>query len=445
MTDMKIIKDFENGLILRHASSKDIEALVAFNARIHSEAGPEEPDEKIGAWVRDLLTKPHPTTSMDDFTIVEDPASGEIVSSMNLIPQTWRYAGIEFDVGRPELVGTSPEYRRRGLVRAQFDVIHQWSAERGQKVQVITGIPNYYRQFGYEMGLALDGSRVGYLPHIPKLAKDENEAFIIREAQEDDAAFISEIYNTNVKRYLISSCMDDDLWRYELCGKSENNVNRLAIRIIENETGRAVGFLAHPPFLWGPTLTVLIYELKAGVSWLEVTPSVLRYLKVEGEAYAAQKEEQEFEAFAMWMGTEHPVYQAISDRLPRIRDPYAYYVRVPDIPDFIRHIGPVLEERLANSGLVGHSGELKLNFFRSGLKLVFEKGLLKGAEAYTPKNFNDSDALFPDLTFLRVLFGYNDFSEIEKMFADCYVRNDLGRAMIPILFPKKSSNVRGIS
>jgi len=173
MTTKIIIKDFGNGLILRHATSTDVEDLVAFNAKIHSEAGPDKPDEKIGAWVHDLMTKPHPTTDINDFTIVEDTVSGKIVSSMNLIPQTWRYEGIEFEVGRPELVGTDPEYRKRGLVRAQFEVIHQWSAERGHKVQAITGIPYYYRQFGYEMGLALDGGRVGYLPHIPKLEKDK--------------------------------------------------------------------------------------------------------------------------------------------------------------------------------------------------------------------------------------------------------------------------------
>lgn len=58
-----------------------------------------------------------------------------------------------------------PEYRRRGLVRAQFDVIHQWSAARGQLVQVISGIPFYYCQFGYEMGLALSGGR-GHRPAV---------------------------------------------------------------------------------------------------------------------------------------------------------------------------------------------------------------------------------------------------------------------------------------
>ena len=41
----------------------------------------------------------------------------------------------------PELVGTKKEYRRRGLVRQQFEVMHEWSAERGELVQIITGIP----------------------------------------------------------------------------------------------------------------------------------------------------------------------------------------------------------------------------------------------------------------------------------------------------------------
>ena len=60
---------------------------------------------------------------------------------MNLISQTWAYEGIPFEVGRPELVGTLPEYRNRGLVRAQFEEVHRWSAARGELVQGITGIP----------------------------------------------------------------------------------------------------------------------------------------------------------------------------------------------------------------------------------------------------------------------------------------------------------------
>src|SRR5512135_1012049 len=120
----------------------------------------------------------HPTFGVGDFTIVENSQTGEIVSALNLIPQTWTYAGIPFKVGRPELVGTLPEYRNRGLVRKQFEVIHQWSKENGDMLLGITGIPYYYRLFGYEMAMNLGGGRAGFPTHIPRLDEGEGEPYL---------------------------------------------------------------------------------------------------------------------------------------------------------------------------------------------------------------------------------------------------------------------------
>src|SRR5512139_2588764 len=159
-----ILRDLGHGLVMRRSTSDDADALAEFNGKIHGEN--EADTQRVAAWTRDLLARPHPTLQPDDFTIIEETATGRIVSSMNLIPQTWTYEGIEFGVGRPELVGTLPEYRNRGLVRAQFEVIHQWSAERGHWVQGITGIPYYYRLFGYEMALELGGGHAGFKMHV---------------------------------------------------------------------------------------------------------------------------------------------------------------------------------------------------------------------------------------------------------------------------------------
>jgi len=115
MTD-KFLRDLGNGLILRRSTSADAKPLADFRAQIHSDEGSDKPDERIAAWTRDLLTKPHPTFHADDFTVVAETATGRIVSTLNMIPQTWAYEGILFGVGRPELVGTLPEYRNRGLV-----------------------------------------------------------------------------------------------------------------------------------------------------------------------------------------------------------------------------------------------------------------------------------------------------------------------------------------
>ena len=67
------------------------------------------------------------------------------------------------------------------------------------------------------------------------------------------------------------------------------------------------------------------------------------------------------------------------------------------------------------------------------------------AEDFSPSLTEEGDAVFPDLTFLRVLFGHESFDEVVQSFTDCYPSNNLGRALTPILFPKKISNVWAIA
>ena len=82
MTAKKIIEDLGDGLVLRRANKADAEALVQFNGDLHADPG-EDFAENVAEWVQDLMTKPHPTTKPQDFTIVEDTKTGEIVSSLN--------------------------------------------------------------------------------------------------------------------------------------------------------------------------------------------------------------------------------------------------------------------------------------------------------------------------------------------------------------------------
>jgi hypothetical protein len=326
-------------------------------------------------------------------------------------------------------------------VRAQFDVIHQWSAERGERVQAITGIPWYYRQFGYEMGLELDGGRIGYTPNIPKLNEGESEPYRVRPATEADLPFIAQVYEGAEKRHLISCVRDEAVWRYEIFSQSKANGYRRKMRVVESVAGERVGFLTHSPRLRGPTIAVQFFGLKPGISWLGVTPSVIRYLQATGAAYATRDKSEAFGAFAFLLGTDHPVFDAIPDRLPGIRKPYAWYLRVPDLPGFIAHIAPSLEKRLAESIAVGYAGELKISFYRTGLRLVLENGRLTGIEPWTPRRGDDGVAAFPNLTFLQMVFGYRSLSELRYAFADCWVDMDEARAALEAMFPKQSSDV----
>lgn len=133
------------GLRLRRAAPEDAEAIAELQAHAQSDIGWDTPDERLRFWCRDLVARPHPTFRPEDFVVVEEPQTGAMVSCMCLISQTWCYGDVPFKAGRPELVATHPDYRRRGLVRAQFEWVHALSAERGELVQGITGIPWYYR------------------------------------------------------------------------------------------------------------------------------------------------------------------------------------------------------------------------------------------------------------------------------------------------------------
>jgi hypothetical protein len=384
----------------------------------------------------------HPTCAADDFTLVEDTRRGIIVSSLCLIPQIWSYGGIKLAAGRPELVGTHPDYRRRGLIRRQFDLIHQWSDERDQRLQVIEGTPWYYRQFGYEMCLQVDGGRIVHQPHGCELSRSAADPHRLRPAAEADLAFISGLSGQAAGRYLMSPVLDEEVWRYELRGRSPDSQWRQEIRIIETPEGQPVGFLVHKPRLHKGMLWATAYELAGGDSWPTVTPSVIRYLYAAGEAYAAERQES-FEAPAFWLGAEHPVYAILSDPLARTCQPHAWswYVRVRDMPGFLWSVAPVLEQRLAGSELAGHTGELRISFYRNGLRLVFGQGRLTVAELWTPTSDDDGKAAFPDLTFLQLLLGYRSLEELEYAFADCWAWDAGARALLQVLFPRQPSRV----
>ncbi|MCL5999137.1 MAG: GNAT family N-acetyltransferase [Chloroflexi bacterium] len=329
-TDKLVLRDLGDGLIVRSGRPEDTEELAALNAQIFCDHNTKEPNEKLAWWTRDLATR-HPTVQVSDFTVVEDTRNSKIVSSFVWISQRWSYSGIEFGVGRPEMVGTLPDYRNRGVIRAQFQVAHEWSAQRGEMLQGITGIPFFYRQFGYEMTMNLGGGREGYKPQVPKLKEGEAEPYNIRPAGEADMALIADLYARRGKRHLVDCVRDDTMWQYELAGKSEKNVNRAEYRIVETPQGEAVGVVAHSPNQWGQTMAAVLYELKPGVSWVAVSPSVIRYLWATGEAYAARDKKNEMSAFLFDLGEQHPVYDAMRDHMPKVNKPYAWYIRVPDV------------------------------------------------------------------------------------------------------------------
>jgi predicted N-acetyltransferase YhbS len=441
-----------DGLVLRRATPADTDAVAELTADVLRPQDMAEPSPAMAAWVRDLYGERHPTFRASDGVVVEDTRRHAIVSAMLLYSHTWSFGGVPIAVGQPELVGTRTEYRGRGLVRAMFETVHRWSAERGQQVIAINGVPWFYRQFGYEMALPLGGGPKLYTAGLAGAPSRSEPEFRVRAAVETDAAFLSATSAQADRRYVITTPRDEASWRYVMAGRRADSAVATEVRIVETSSGDPVGYVEHARRLWAASgaLPVRDLEVTPGVSWRTVATAVLRDLLDTAHTYASA-EHRECGVLQFWLlGRDHPITRVLqfagADR------PYAFYVRVPDLADLLRRITPVLERRLADSPLAGHSAELRLSFYRDGLHLRLERGALKSVEAWRPPftaagvemgqpstDERRAAATFPDLTFLHLIFGSRSLAEMEAAFPDCLVRTAEARALLDVLFPKVPS------
>lgn len=429
-------RDLGDGLVVRTATTADTDALAQFNAATLGDSPVEA--NFVAAWTRDFISESHCAVGPSNVFIIEDTRANKIVSSMCLIPQMWTYAGIPFGVGRVEAVSTDPDYRTRGLVRELFKALHAKSQALGHLVQSITGIPYFYRQFGYEYAIDLGGGRFVALSNIPVLKENETEPYRLRAMMPDDIPFAARLYDRDCTRSLVACPRDESLWRFLLTGYSPESFEWRAFQIIETHDGRAVGYLTPSREMWNDAYVLSELAVIDGESLRAVMPSILRALKSLGEAEAA-RQQKSLKALYLPFGRAHPAYDAIPELLSQARLPYGWYIRVPDVPHFIRHIAPVLETRLAQSALGKYTGEIKLNEYRGGLRLAFENGKLTIAEPWTPV-VKDASGGFPPLVFLQLLFGRHAIMELREFYPDVFAKDE-ATLLLGALFPKQHSSI----
>ena len=214
MSDAAYRRELGDGLVLRWATGADTDGITQLYSHVFRDSPDDPLNEPIATWARDMMSGHHPLITAGDFAVVEDPARQAIVAATCLLWQTWEYAGIAVPIGRPEVVASDPDYRQRGLVRAVFELIHARSAARGHLVQAITGIPYFYRQFGYEYALDLGGSRSVAFGSIPRLKEGETEPYTLRLATAADVPLLQRLYDRERASVLVSVRIEDDYLRY---------------------------------------------------------------------------------------------------------------------------------------------------------------------------------------------------------------------------------------
>lgn len=440
-TQAQIVRALPDGLVLRHATPADADALQGFNDVVHSDPPDFEPIEGLGWWSRDLVSGGHPCVDPSDTWIVEDTHRHRIASSLALLPHRMRYDGVPFDAGQVELVGTHPDYRRRGLVRLQMEELHRASAARGHRLQWIAGVPEYYRRFGYEMALETDGAAV--VARHDLTGSDAGDALSWREARAEDAARIRALLEHGARRLRLTCDVDADFWRWELDHKSPGNQSRRSIHLGTARGGEDVALLMTTGFVFDGTLVVRAVELAEGACWPELSSSVLERVRDVGDGFATAS--SPFHRARLELGSAHPLYEVEAHRLRDRRSPYALFVRIADWRAFLLDVAPVLEDRLARSVHAGRSGPLELSFYDDGLRLVFERGRLAAIEPWTPTTEDLGHHGFPGLTFLQLLTGYRSLAELQHAHADCLARSPAHATWIDALFPPAPSQLTRIA
>jgi hypothetical protein len=424
----------EDNLVLRSATIDDKDEVVNFNTTVMTDPPDFEPAVSVGEWTRDLFEGVNRRVKPSDITVVEDTNTGEIVSSIIYISQLWNIGGIDTPMGMPEIVGTHPDYRRRGLVRKQFDVMHDWGRQRGHLFNTVMGIPYYYKQFGYEYALdAWGGRETARTSLTDVLSKKEAEPpFSARDAERSDIPFIVETELNSRQRLFITTARDAQIFESEMFGRRETSAVFYRTRILE-QAGTPVGYYEIHVSTKRDSIRVDAIEISNAVNWLDATTSMLVDLKKIADELETP-DGGKCEKIEFSFGSEHPSFKLFDSQFGSVKIPYAWFVRVPDVAALVSHLSPVIEERLAASDLRGWSGDLNLSFYRSGLKMNFDSGTLTSTENTGPIERHEAHAHYPDLTFTKALFGQYSFTQLREIYDDCYAEKRAHHILQDILW-----------
>ena len=400
-------------LVVRTAANEgDVARVAEFNGVVH---GPG-----IVGMTRNLFLH-HPATRGRDLVFVEDERSDQIVSSLCLIPWTWRYAGVDISAGEMGIVGTLEAYRRRGLVRAQVGYFQQRLQERGCLLSQIQGIPYFYRQFGYEYALPLEGGLRLELRDVP----EQPEAlFTFRLATLDDLPVLLRLYDEAAQDLAIHTGRDAAIWQY-LLTCTDGTEMEAENWLLQDAAGHVAGYLRLPRHHFGEELVV------NEVSRLDFDAALaaLRHLKTLAEERAKP-------GIRLTLPDNCTLMRLARSLGAHDLGTYAWQIYVPDMTALLRVLAPAFERRLAASPFAGLTREVQLRLYRETIALRFVAGRL--TEVANLGFTRRGDVNFPPLAFIPLLLGYRTVEELRAAYPDVNVK-PTWRLLVDTLFPKVTS------
>ncbi|GAA2094051.1 hypothetical protein GCM10009801_61760 [Streptomyces albiaxialis] len=388
------------GLVLREARAADL--------------------EQIG----ELLTaRGEPEDAVDHRLVVEDPDAGwsacavvvdgdRVVSTATLLDEEVRVGGVRLPAGQVELVATDRAYEGRGLVRALMGWAHARSATRGHVLQVMIGIPYFYRLFGYEYAIDIPPARLLRVPPRP----GPGEAPAPRAARPADVPAMAALQDAAQGGFDVAMPHSAACWRWLLGHEAGSQwvLERCGAVVA---TGRTT-----PP----GDGEVLLAEAAARDE--EAARDLLRGVAASAPGHRVRAVHRAGTVTAAaWHGLAVAEPPAGAEQ---------FYVRIPDSAALLGRLRPVFWRRLTDAGLDRAGRDLVLSTFGAHHRIpVGEDGLgevVTGGPMQGPGAAGGAGVAPDHLPAL--LFGPHGMEGLSRIRPDVYAADEeLYRALFPPL------------
>lgn len=375
-------------------------------------------DEDVRSITRRFVEH-HPEMNKEHFFVVKH--GNRAVAGLLLVPQVWKLGEVELKVAEMGCVGTDPEHRRKGVQWILNNEFDKYSRENGFDLCALAGIPYFYRQFGYQYAVELDYSTELKVEELPEM----DTGIKVEKFEETHIDVADEILRKTQERYLVKSVRTKGIWRMQqTTGTYGGEPYEADVFTREEEIA---GYCRY-----------VIDEEKKTINIKEL--GISENASAEEIAAAIRKQASEKGLTELKTGLSHmdEFSRYLISRGAKTNRPYAWQVKIIDLPGYISKIKPVLEQRIENSEYMGLSRDITINFWKYAVKMKIEEGKIVSIE----RTFGEKDrtiGLNP-YAFMKLALGYKSRMELESMYPDFRVQGDLG-GLIDVMFPKQSSYI----
>jgi predicted acetyltransferase len=357
--------------------------------------------------------------TLKDFFIIKH--HGRIVACLNLIPSKWSIGGIPLKVTELGCVATLPEYRQRGLQRMLMEEYHKQVSKQEYELSAIEGIPNYYRQFGYEYAIPLLEETRIKLDQIP----DYEHKHTIRPFTNDDIPRAMQLLTQTQQKFYVHTVRDKGIWKMQQ--KTRMIAEYEYKGYIVEEDGKTIAYFRISE---NPAEKQLFVREITEIDQT-AAQSTLRFLKDTGKKH-------KLETLVATISYHEPFTEHMFAIGGTKQVPYAWQIRVTDYVKMFRKLKPLFEKRLASATFRRLTEKVNFNFYRYTIQLIVEDGTIKDVQKLDTSE--DRMIRADPLVFTQLLLGYRNREELETIYPDFIVKAS-HKHLVDVLFSKMPSYI----